>query len=176
MNRAARRLSALLLLTAVLALSACDNGTPAVAKSRVGTAPELRPDFSLPDADGTLHTASEWDGQVLVVNFWATWCPPCRREIPTFIELQQEYGARGLQFVGLAMDEAGRVRDFATTLGINYPLLVGEQAVVDAARAYGNEAGLLPYSAVVDREGKVVFTWAGELTREQAEEVILPLL
>jgi thiol-disulfide isomerase/thioredoxin len=113
---------------------------------------------------------------VLVVNFWATWCPPCRREIPTFIELQQEYSARGLQFVGLAMDEAGRVRDFATTLGINYPLLVGEQAVVDAARAYGNEAGLLPYSAVVDREGKIVFTWAGELTREQAEEVILPLL
>ncbi|MDD3448262.1 MAG: TlpA disulfide reductase family protein [Gammaproteobacteria bacterium] len=176
MNHAARRLSALLLLTAVLVLSACDSGTSAVPKSRAGTAPELRPDFSLPDPDGTLHAASDWDGQVLVVNFWATWCPPCRREIPTFIELQQEYGARGLQFVGIAMDEADRVRDFATTLGINYPLLVGEQAVVDAARAYGNEAGLLPYSAVVDRSGKIVFTWAGELTREQAEEVILPLL
>lgn len=176
MNRTARRLSALILLTTTLALSACDSGTSTVPQQRVGSAPELRPDFTLPDTDGTLHTASDWDGQVLVVNFWATWCPPCRREIPAFIELQDEYGEQGLRFVGIAMDEAERVQDFAATLGINYPLLVGEQAVVDTARAYGNTAGVLPYSAVVDRDGRIIFTWAGEFTREQAEEVILPLL
>ena len=119
---------------------------------------------------------SEWDGKVLVVNFWATWCPPCRKEIPEFIALQKEYGPRGLQFVGLALDDADRVRNFAATMKVNYPLLVGDDPVYAAASAYGNKAGVLPFTAIIDRQGRVIYTHAGELTREEAESVLLPLL
>ncbi len=168
-----RTLLALLLLTA---LAACDRDPASDHAQTQGKATTPRPAFTLADADGQMHDVSEWDGKVLVVNFWATWCPPCRREIPTFVSLQKEYGERGLQFVGLSMDEPQQVRDFAATLGINYPLLVGDDAVAVAASAYGNREGLLPFSAVVNRQGQVVYTQAGELTREQAEAVILPLL
>ena len=71
-----------------------------------------RPGFELKDLDGELRNANEWNGQVMVVNFWATWCPPCRKEMPAFIELQEKYGSLGLQFVGIALDDAQKVEDF----------------------------------------------------------------
>lgn len=136
----------------------------------------LRPDFRLPDLDGVMHEVSEWDGKVLVVNFWATWCPPCLKEIPAFVELQEKYGERGLQFVGIAIDRPEVVRDFVAVMAINYPLLIGELAAIEVGKRYGNRLGTLPYTVVVDREGKMVFSKRGELSREQADEVIQSFL
>ena len=135
-----------------------------------------RPAFTLPAADGTLRDIAEWDGKVLLVNFWATWCPPCRREIPLFIELQEELGARGLQVVGVAIDEARKVAELANSLGVNYPMLVGDTRAAEVSADYGNDLGVLPFTAIVDRNGRVAHQHRGEVTRDIAERLLLPLL
>lgn len=135
-----------------------------------------RPAFTLTDLDNKPRDVSEWDSRVLVINFWATWCPPCRREIPAFIELQKQYGQQGLQFVGIALDEVQAVREYAASVGINYPLLVGDQDAIDVARAYGNLFGALPYTAIIDRAGRIAFTRQGELSRAEAEKAIRAFL
>jgi thiol-disulfide isomerase/thioredoxin len=142
----------------------------------VEISPFERPTFSLPTPDGTLRDIAEWDGKVLLVNFWATWCPPCRREIPLFIELQEELGERGLQVVGVAIDEAQKVAEFAASLGINYPSLVGNAQATRVSTEYGNELGVLPFTAIVDRNGQIVHQHRGEVTRDIAERLLLPLL
>ena len=151
---------------------------PNLAEQPVGLAEvgSRRPDFALPDLDGVLRNVQEWDGRVLVVNFWATWCPPCRREIPDFIALQEQYGERGLQFVGIAIDERAAVADFVQELGVNYPSLVGQADAIELGRRLGNSLGALPYTVIVDRQGMLVFAKRGELSREQAEAVISSLL
>lgn len=135
-----------------------------------------RPDFSLPDTMGVERSVSEWDGKVLVLNFWATWCPPCRKEIPEFVALQGRLGDRGLQFVGIALQRPEELGDFIRETGMNYPVLAGEISVVRLAESYGNAVGVLPYTVIVDRAGKIVFVRVGPLPGAQAEEVILPLL
>ena len=135
-----------------------------------------RPDFRLPDLGGAVRDVGEWDGRVLVINFWATWCPPCRREMPDFIALQQQFGEQGLQFLGIAVDERDAVSEFVSSLGVNYPILLGQMDAMELGRRLGNTLGALPYTVIVDRQGTMVFAKRGELSREQAEEVILSLL
>lgn len=149
--------------------------TPA-AKEALAMESQFRPAFNLPDLEGKMRNVSDWDGKVVVVNFWATWCPPCRREMPDFIELQEKYGAQGLQFVGIALDDVTKVQDFVDTMGVDYPILVGGDDAMQAAIAYGNSFGALPYTAVINREGKIVTTYRGEVERDQAEELIQTLL
>jgi thiol-disulfide isomerase/thioredoxin len=135
-----------------------------------------RPDFELPDLKGNIHKNSEWDGKVIVVNFWATWCPPCLKEIPVFVELQKRYGKNGLQFVGIAIDKADEVTDFVDTLAINYPVLISEYDGIAISQAFGNYLGALPFTAVVNREGKIVFRRAGEIDSRMAEKEILSVV
>ncbi len=131
-----------------------------------------RPGFELKDLDGKLRNADEWNGQVMVVNFWATWCPPCRKEMPEFIALQEKYASAGLQFVGIALDDAQKVADFIDTIGVEYPILVGQDDATRVSDAYGNRLGALPYTAVVDRSGTIVKTFRGEVSRQAIEKVI----
>lgn len=135
-----------------------------------------RPGFTLPDLDGQPRSIDEWDGKVLLVNFWATWCPPCKKEIPAFIRLQERYGDAGLQVIGIAIDQADLVRDFAAAMGVNYPLLVGGMGGAEVTEAWGNRFGTLPYSVLVDRQGRVAATRLGELTEEEAEGLLHDLL
>lgn len=137
-----------------------------------------RPDFKLPDIDGFPRKISEWDGRVVALNFWASWCKPCRREMPSFIRLQEKYGPQGLQFIGVALDERGAVVDFLAGLGaeINYPQLMGDDDGIDIAKAYGNGFGILPYTVFIDRDGLVSHVQYGELTEKKAEDLIRGLL
>lgn len=137
-----------------------------------------RPEFSFPDLDGFPREVAEWDGRVLVVNFWASWCRPCRREIPAFTRLQARYGERGVQFIGIALDGRPAVQEFLADLevAINYPILIGEDDAIDTARAYGNGLGVLPYTVLVDREGKIRHLQYGEMSEDQLEEQLQPLL
>lgn len=135
-----------------------------------------RPDFSLSDVSGELRHISEWDGKVLAINFWATWCPPCIKEIPEFIELQHKYEDKGLQFIGIALQRPEEVREFMVEYGINYPILAGEMEVIKIAEAYGNDIGALPYTVIIDRAGNINFVKRGPLSGEKAEAVITNLL
>ncbi|MGI9229953.1 MAG: TlpA family protein disulfide reductase [Gammaproteobacteria bacterium] len=137
---------------------------------------DAAPPFSLPDLQGTMRSLSEWRGQVVVLNFWATWCPPCRDEIPVFIALQRQYTDAGLQFVGIALQQPQEVHDFVAEFGINYPILAGELEVIKLAESLGNESGGLPYTVMIDRQGRVQYARAGPLTREQAERLVTALL
>jgi len=136
---------------------------------------QTRPNFSLPDLENKLHSNSEWDGKVVVVNFWATWCPPCVAEIPLFIELQKKYGKQGLQFVGVAIDDAESVKNFADAMGINYPILL-EQKRGTVAQSFGNSLGALPFTAVVNRQGAIVDKQMGGISRQELMTMIQPLL
>lgn len=135
-----------------------------------------RADFSLPDVNGHKQRISQWNGKVLMINFWATWCPPCRQEIPDFIALQEQYGERGLQIIGIALDETGAVADFAKVMGMNYPVLVQEGVSTKLVAAYGNPSGVLPFTTVVDRDGTVRAAQRGLLHRERAVELFSPYL
>lgn len=135
-----------------------------------------RPDFALPALDGERRSIAAFDGDVVLINFWATWCPPCREEVPVLVTLQRELGDRGLQIVGVALDDPEHVREFAAEYGVNYPLLVGSRDAFDIARAHGNARGALPYSVVIGRDGVIRAAHYGALTRAQAEELVRPLL
>ena len=139
---------------------------------------QYRPEFVLPDITGKPHNIDEWDAQVLIVNFWATWCKPCRREIPMFTQLQTTKGKYGLQFIGIAIDEQSAVNNFISNLGVpvNYPMLVGEDDAINIAKRYGNEVGILPYSVIIDRDGRIAYIQYGEFSREEIEQQINPLL
>ncbi|MFO8154696.1 MAG: TlpA family protein disulfide reductase [Pseudomonadota bacterium] len=138
--------------------------------------PEQRPAFTLPDLDGDDRAISEWDGDVIMLNFWASWCPPCRREIPAFIELQEDFGEQGFQVIGVAIDDRQAVIDFTDPMGVNYPLLLGTRDGIEIAEAYGNDIGVLPYTVFIDRGGRVVETHRSELDYEEVEAIIEPLL
>lgn len=135
-----------------------------------------RPAFELADLSGRTRHIREWDGKVIVLNFWATWCPPCKREIPTLIELQDSYGAQGLQVIGVAIDQRQLVQEFTEYMGVNYPVLVGETDATEVTKRYGNRYGQLPFTAFIDREGRIVEVKRGEIEREEAEPIIGPLL
>lgn len=135
-----------------------------------------RPEFHLADLEGKLRNINEWDGKVILLNFWATWCPPCRDEIPAFIELQEKYGPSGFQVIGIAIDQPDLVEEYSDSMGVNYPLLVGEDDAIDIGTEYGNRLGVLPYSVIINHEGMIRFIKKGEVTREEVEEMIKPLL
>ena len=134
------------------------------------------PEFALPGLDGRPNQSSKWVGKVLILNFWATWCPPCLREMPAFIELQQELGGKGLQFVGIAIDSPEAVREFVDARAVNYPILIGEEDAIELSRRLGNRMQGLPYSAIFDRAGRLVYSQAGELKPEAIREQIKGLL
>lgn len=131
---------------------------------------------TLPDLAGRPQPLRQWQGKLLVLNFWAPWCPPCREEIPGFIRLQQEYGGQGVQFVGIALDSADRVRSFARQVGIPYPLLLGDAGAAELGRAAGNRLGGLPYTVVFDRQGNPTATLTGGVDASRLEALLKPLL
>lgn len=129
-------------------------------------------EFSLPDTAGKTHTISEWKDKLRVINFWATWCPPCREELPAFVELQKQYSDKNLQFIGIAIDDTKPVADFLSKLPVNYPMLVAGQGGIELAFGLGNFASAIPYTIIVDKEDNIIFQHSGEITKAQLQEAI----
>jgi thiol-disulfide isomerase/thioredoxin len=130
------------------------------------------PEFQLGDRDGRMRSLKDWSGKSLIVNFWATWCAPCRREIPLLEKLQAEYGPEGFQVIGIAADYRDKVLAYAADAKIGYPLLIGEQEALDAATAFGIEAVGFPFTIFSDRQGRIIAAHMGELTRAEADVIL----
>lgn len=137
---------------------------------------QTRPEFSLPDLEGKLHPISEWDGKVLLINFWATWCPPCKKEIPDFIKVREQVGTEHFEVIGVAIDNPKAVMDFVKSQGIPYPILHGESDASRISQAYGNSLGGLPYSVLVDRQGIIRNSKTGEFKPNDLLKRLQPLL
>ena len=137
-------------------------------------APEQLPEISLPDVAGKLHHLSEWRGRPLFINFWATWCEPCRREIPLLKSLRRENARNRLEIVGIAIDQQQSVQEFVKKLGIEYPVLVGEKGGLEAVSAFGMDT-VLPFTVVADPEGRIVALKVGELHRDEAAFILARL-
>lgn len=135
----------------------------------------MRPIFALNDIDGNERSITEWDGKALVINFWATWCAPCRREIPLLIEMQNELIDKNVQFIGIAIDDPVAVSRYAEQTAFNYPILVGEQDGIDAAEAFGADVVALPMTVFTDQAGRVVEIHAGEIKRQEIEAILKTL-
>ena len=131
---------------------------------------------SFSDLAGSDRTLLDWQGKVRVVNFWATWCEPCREEIPALQRVQAKFAANGLETIGISIDHADKVRQFAKNMAITYPLLLGDASVIDVARALGNRAGGLPYTLVIDAQGKLLASKLGGITEAQLTDILLPAL
>ena len=134
--------------------------------------PSRLPQFSLQDLEGKTTPITAFAGKSLIINFWATWCAPCRSEIPLLKNLHAEWAGRDVSVVGIAVDYRDKVREFADRFKIGYPLLIGEQDALDAAAALGVETPVFPFTVFTDRRGEVVALFVGQLHRPQAELIL----
>lgn len=126
--------------------------------------------------DGAPQTLAAWRGRILVINYWATWCAPCREEIPLFVRLQQEYASKNVQFIGIAVDQVDKVREFAKEFKVDYPLLIAGFEAIELSRKAGNKAGVLPYTLVLDRSGKIAASLVGGVSEARMRAQLDPLL
>ncbi len=132
--------------------------------------------FTLPELDGKKHSLEEWRGKVIVLNFWATWCPPCREEIPLLIALQKKHEADGLQIVSVAIDNKTAVMLYRQSVGINYPVLMGGDEAMELIVRYGNRQGSLPFTVIIDRSSAIAVRKLGAFTQNELESLVEPLI
>jgi thiol-disulfide isomerase/thioredoxin len=128
------------------------------------------------DLSGTRRTLREWQGHVVVCNFWATWCAPCREEVPMLVAVREAFAAKGVEIVGIGIDQADKIEEFSKTYSITYPVLIAGARVLELMRRLGNSLGALPYTVVLDRLGAIAYRRLGALTRVELEGVLRGLL
>lgn len=145
---------------------------PAESSQQMPPMPTMLPDFSLQDRNGEKRSVRGWPQKSMIVNFWATWCAPCRREIPLLRELQKQRAAEGFQVVGVAVDFRDDVLEYANQIGIDYPLLIGEQDGLDAVVSFGMGSIGFPFTVFTDNQQRIVATHLGELKTPQAEAIL----
>ena len=168
-----RRVHAAIAIVALLALAA---GAGLSLWDREPQRADQLMALALPDSEGVTQRLDQWRGKVVVVNFWATWCEPCREEMPEFVRVQREFGPKDVQFVGIAVDQQDKVAAFSRELGLNYPVLIGGYDAMDLSKALGNRLVALPFTIVIDRQGGVAYTQLGPFKRNQLRPIISKLL
>jgi thiol-disulfide isomerase/thioredoxin len=177
------RRSRLFLIVAAVAVAGAITGALYHSAEPVGIAQPTGPDaapqllaLSLPDLQSKSRTLAEWRGKVMVVNFWATWCPPCREEIPGFVRLNRKYADKGVQFVGISIDSADKVKEYADENHIDYTLLIGDSGAMNLAPAFGNRSMGLPFTVILDRSGATYQVRIGRLDEPDLEAILARLI
>lgn len=130
----------------------------------------------LTDLSGKLRSIDEWQGLILVLNFWATWCPPCREEIPGLVRARDKLRSSGVEFLGIAIDQEAKVTAFTRTVPVTYPLLLADANGLELLRRLGNPSGGLPFTVVLDRRGGIVHRNLGAITQQKIEDQLMSLL
>ena len=151
-------------------LSLSDRPNPAALTTPTATVPVAINSLVLPDILGVNQPMSQWRGKILVVNFWATWCPPCREEMPGFSRIAVKYASNGVQFVGISIDTLNNVIDFQKSAPVSYPLLIGTMDIVQSTVSIGNTAQALPFTAIFDRSGNLHSVKLGRLSEADLEK------
>jgi len=137
----------------------------------------MRTNFQRPDSRGTPHQLSEWDGKLIVLNFWASWCGPCREEMPLLERSQQRYAAKGVQIIGIAADTDAATQEFLKASPVTYPILVDDpQRGDDLSVDYGNTRSVLPYTVLIGRDGRVLAQHFGEFSEATLQRWLAPHL
>lgn len=130
----------------------------------------------LPDLAGQVHPLNEWQGKILILNFWATWCPPCLTEIPEFMALQKQYADKNVQFIGIAIEEKSAVAEYNASAKVNYPLLIAGDAGINLSKTWGNAIESVPFTVVLNPQGQIIYRQIGEISRQKLLAVIQPLI
>ncbi|WP_036301598.1 TlpA family protein disulfide reductase [Methylotenera sp. L2L1] len=144
------------------------------ASSKLSSAPLYA--TNLPDTSGKVQNLGQYQHKIIVVNFWATWCPPCKEEMPELIALQQSFKNNNVIVLGIALDEPALVADYLKTNPVNYPIFVSETAGSLLGEQLGNDKGVLPYTVIINADGKVVNTHFGRINKAILEAAIKPLI
>jgi thiol-disulfide isomerase/thioredoxin len=146
-----------------------------ICQLNVAQADDDLPDFNFSDTEEKIHDITEWKGKTLVINFWATWCQPCLKEIPDFMALQKQYAKQNIQFIGVAIDDAAAVSRYKNAIGVNYPILVAnEWEGYDLSARMGNKANTVPYTVVANSDGKIIYRYAGAVKKSDLIAIIAP--
>lgn len=137
---------------------------------------QLRPAFTLPDLQEQKHSVDEWDGKLLLINFWASWCPPCIKEMPALDALRIKYQNQNFEILGVAVEPAAEVSLFLDKSPVSYPILYGEINADRIAKQYGNTIGSIPFSALIDQNGIIIEHYFGEIDIPALEQTLLTQL
>jgi thiol-disulfide isomerase/thioredoxin len=133
-------------------------------------------EFTLPDLEGMPHSISEWNEKIRIINFWATWCPPCLKEIPEFIKIQHEYSHKNLQFIGIAIDDKESAADYLAANPVNYPILIAGDGGISLSQQLGNVFKAVPFTVIINQAGQIIHRQTGEISTEKIQQLIKPLL
>lgn len=154
----------------------------AVAVPSLGKSVEASPEIAISpgavysakftDLEGNERVLGQWERKLLIVNFWATWCGPCKKEIPILVKIQEKFGDRGVQLVGIAADSHINVANFGKNIGINYPLLPDEVGAVTFSKRLGNRLGLLPHTVIFRPGGTIVYNKLGAISELELDSII----
>ena len=159
----------------IVLLSAC-SGESDKNGDNTGETNKVAPAFSVSNLKGGQLSLEDYKGKVVLVNFWATWCAPCKEEIPAFVEVYNDLADKGFVILGIALDEKDLVSEFSKKLNITYPVGYGEDDVAKINESYGNTLGALPYNVILDKQHNIVYTQPGPIPKERLRQLIMPLL
>lgn len=148
--------------------------TPTIAPESIATHTFFAAEF--PGLTGEQQAMSQWKGKTIIVNFWATWCPPCLEEMPELSNLYTKYQAENLVVLGISSDELDKIREFSKETPVSYPLLSGDVDAMNISESLGNNKGVLPYTVIIAPDGNIAKTYFGLVNQAILEETFLPLL
>ena len=145
-----------------------------ISQSGLASEPSIKAFFAnaWQTPDGKAADTKNWQGKVLVVNFWASWCPPCVEEMPTLDQISKEYATKNVLFVGIGIDSPSNIREFLKKTPVSYPIVIGGLEGSNLAKQMGNSQGALPYTVIISRNGKSSFTKLGKISEDELKKAI----